>query len=93
MASLDKFSGRFLCLHIGIYIGWTYALVCRYAKHVRSLTLKRRSSGQDEWEEGHFAGRRKRERERKSERKDGLGGVRGANEAREVGGIERQGGL
>lgn len=34
-----------------------------------------------------------RERERKSERKDGLGGERGANEAREVGGIERQGGL
>lgn len=34
-----------------------------------------------------------RERERKSERKDGLGGERGVNEAREVGGIERQGGL
>lgn len=79
MAGPDRFSGRFLpvCLRIGIYIGWTYALVCRYAKHVRSLTLKRRSFGQDEWEEGHTAGRREIEGERKSERKNGPGGQRG----------------
>lgn len=79
-----------LCLHVSIYTGWTYALVCRYAKHVRSLTLKRRSSGQDEWEEGHSAGRGKIERERVKER-TGLRGERGWTR-REVGGIERQGG-
>lgn len=44
--------------------------------------MKRRSFGQDEWEEGHTAGRREIERERESERKNGAGRGERVNEAR-----------